>query len=224
MTIEEQLEPYVRHLHDQMRMMYAIPPVNVLSTEKLKEVKKMEAGPLSRESWSYIDPGRLSREEEIKFARDLEQAAKGKTLLSKPHPEECICPKCSSHPAHVLPAAVRIGDAERDETLALLDERLASGHITLAEFQARADAVLATTRRDELDHLVRDLPPVRKVVRAPAVPPARTWGNSPWWYVASALVFFLNAGFSGIVAGSWMLTVIFLACSVSVFCLWLAKR
>lgn len=169
MTIEEQLGQYVRFLHDQMRMIYAIPSVNMLDLGKLEEVKRMELGRLSQEPWPYIDPDGilqgskvLSRQEEIKFAEDLVRAAKDKTLLSKPHPQGCICPKCQSFPAHVLPIATRIGDAERDQALDFLRERFESGHITLTEFEARKDAALAATMRDELDYLIRDLPPAEK--------------------------------------------------------------
>lgn len=88
-----------------------------------------------------------------------------KTLLAKPHPAGCICPKCPDltiFPGTGILAKPRIGDADRDERLERLRIALGDGRITLEEFEARSTAVLAATMADELDYLVSDLPAVKK--------------------------------------------------------------
>lgn len=179
-SIEEQLFPYVEQLHDQMRKMYGIPPASMGSPAKLKKVKKeMYVGPFPEE---VLHPNLQSA-----FDFALGESAKGKSttvnvrgvhesvvipafavkekeLLSKPHPKGCICADHKREREMSVIPVLRIGDAERNETLALLDERLASGHITLAEFSARADGALAATMKSDLDALVRDLPAVEKKI------------------------------------------------------------
>ena len=53
---------------------------------------------------------------------------------------------------------LRIGDADRDQVIAVLREHTAAGRLTLGEFSDRAGAVVAARTRSELEPLVADLP------------------------------------------------------------------
>lgn len=68
------------------------------------------------------------------------------------------------------PPAVRVSDAERERTVAVLGEQHTLGRITYEEFTERMDRAYEARTRDELDALTRDLP-------APLPPsrPARRW-------------------------------------------------
>jgi hypothetical protein len=57
--------------------------------------------------------------------------------------------------------SLRIGDSERDATVAELQEHFAQGRLTLAEFNQRVDAVLAAKTQRDLDQIMSDLPHVR---------------------------------------------------------------
>jgi len=53
---------------------------------------------------------------------------------------------------------LRIGDAERDAALELLQSHYAAGRLSTEEFEERMSAVLAAHHQDELDALFTDLP------------------------------------------------------------------
>ena len=56
------------------------------------------------------------------------------------------------------PAPVRVSDAERERTVALLEEHWTAGRLTLAELEARAAEAYRAKRVAELWHAVRELP------------------------------------------------------------------
>lgn len=190
----ESLQAYADDLHRQMRMMYGIPPLNVLSPQKLKEAKKeMYTGPLPDDHYclgcehpgtvaTYSAGGQaaiISQNTAYYVAGrqgwEVSRAHEEKTLLSKPHPESCICPKCPKPDLRITLPVVRIGDAERDRTLEYLREMLAGGYLNPAEFDMRQDLALAAKIQDDLDALVRDLP--KPAVKA-AVPVADVSGRA----------------------------------------------
>lgn len=55
-------------------------------------------------------------------------------------------------------ADLRIGDADRDATAAILSEHFAQGRLTLDELTERLDAAFTATTRRELSRATRDLP------------------------------------------------------------------
>jgi hypothetical protein len=171
---------HAEKLHALMRMMYDLP--DVTPEKKPKEVKKdVEIGSLEQEiryeNFQAALDGALmlvaaGGTATINLKGSFESAVvkpeliKDKTLLSKPHPADCICPERKGK-AGIASTVKRIGDAERDACLALLDERLASGHLTLEEFQSRADKALTARNQHELDYLTQDLPGLPKPAAAP---------------------------------------------------------
>jgi len=142
----------IEKMHADMRAVYGI-LTPILEVSELKEAKKMDIGPLT-----------------VAYRQDF--PPKGKTLLSKPHPQECICPKCTAKTG-VVSTVRRIGDSERDACLALLQERHVSGHITLEEFESRKDKALAARTQPELDYLTQDLPRIPEKTVRPEPPPGR---------------------------------------------------
>jgi hypothetical protein len=60
--------------------------------------------------------------------------------------------------------AVRASDADRERTVALLRDHAVDGRLTLEEFADRMSVAYAARTNDELDQLVRDLPPARAQV------------------------------------------------------------
>lgn len=72
----------------------------------------------------------------------------------------------------------RIGDAERDEAVALLQEHLAAGRLDNTEFNDRLDTALEAKTQGELVPLFADLPGRRPGDPAPApVPAVRSVGT-----------------------------------------------
>ena len=70
---------------------------------------------------------------------------------------------------------LRIGDAERDATMALLRDHFVAGRLTLDELTERLDLVLAAKTQGQIDGLMADLPrPPR-----PASWSVTGWGGSP---------------------------------------------
>jgi Domain of unknown function (DUF1707)/Transcriptional regulator PadR-like family len=53
---------------------------------------------------------------------------------------------------------LRIGDADREATVAALGEHFARGRLTLEELAARLDVALTATRQSEIAQTTRDLP------------------------------------------------------------------
>jgi Domain of unknown function (DUF1707) len=69
---------------------------------------------------------------------------------------------------HARPA-VRASDAEREQTVALLQRSFADGRLTLAELEERAGAAYAAQTRAQLRDLTADLPDASKQPRRPRV-------------------------------------------------------
>ena len=68
---------------------------------------------------------------------------------------------------------LRIGDAERDATMALLRDHFVAGRLTLDELTERLDLVLAAKTQGQIDGLMADLPrPPRAAHREPPQPAA----------------------------------------------------
>jgi hypothetical protein len=58
----------------------------------------------------------------------------------------------------VPPPEMRIGDADREATAAILREHFAQGRLTLDEFITRLDATFTASTYAEIAHATRDLP------------------------------------------------------------------
>lgn len=84
---------------------------------------------------------------------------------------------------------LRIGDAERDEAVSLLQEHRVAGRLDQFEFDERLTRALSSRTRGELDALFRDLPgrrpapPAGSTAVAPAEPPAQSepHDGTPWY-------------------------------------------
>jgi DUF1707 SHOCT-like domain len=68
-------------------------------------------------------------------------------------------------------SAVRASDAEREQTVALLQRHFADGRLTQAKFEERAGAALAARTRDQLRALTADLPGADVRPARPAMAP-----------------------------------------------------
>lgn len=62
-----------------------------------------------------------------------------------------------------------------EQALAVLTAAVGDGHLTLAEFDRRSEAVVAARTAEELDATVRDLPRPSSVPRAPRAGLAASW-------------------------------------------------
>ena len=96
---------------------------------------------------------------------------------------------------------LRIGDAERDVTIAKLREHFAAGRLTLDELTERIDGALAAKTQGHIDSLTADLPRLR-----PPWPPARTHHPEPsdtGRYLVLMLLLFA--------IGAWLLMMAFMA-------------
>ncbi len=69
---------------------------------------------------------------------------------------------------HTRPA-VRASDAEREQTVALLQRSFADGRLTLAELEERAGTAYAARTRAQLRDLTADLPDANKQPKRPRV-------------------------------------------------------
>ena len=63
---------------------------------------------------------------------------------------------------------MRVGDAEREATVAELREHYASGRLTQEEFNERVDKAFAAKTRGDLTSVLRDLPSARPLATAGA--------------------------------------------------------
>jgi Domain of unknown function (DUF1707)/Cell wall-active antibiotics response 4TMS YvqF len=75
-------------------------------------------------------------------------------------------------PAVADEVAIRIADADRERTVAVLGEHHAAGRITYDEFVERMDKAFEARTRADLDTLTSDLPTART---APGPPKKRRW-------------------------------------------------
>jgi len=95
---------------------------------------------------------------------------------------------------------VRIGDAERDATMAQLREHFVAGRLTFDELSERIDAALTAKTQGHIDGLMADLPRPPKAARAEFGPvvPAQDAGR----FLVFALLLFALATWILIMA--WM--------------------
>jgi hypothetical protein len=96
---------------------------------------------------------------------------------------------------------LRIGDAERDATIAKLREHFAAGRLTLDELTERIDGALAAKTQGQIDALTADLPRLR-----PPWPPVRAHQTEPsdtGRYLVLMLLLFA--------IGAWLLMMAFMA-------------
>lgn len=85
-----------------------------------------------------------------------------------------------------MDAQMRIGDAERERTVAALQQYVSDGYLTLDEFSERSEAAYRARTRGELAVLTQDLAPDQ---RPPAPAPDRggIWGRPSWTPVTIAV-------------------------------------
>lgn len=95
---------------------------------------------------------------------------------------------------------VRVGHADRDRVIEILNSAAAEGRLTIEELESRIETASAARFESELDALIADLPAGQ---RAPATPPALVpTGRNGVLVPQGALV--LHAGWSNIIrAGRW---------------------
>jgi hypothetical protein len=67
-------------------------------------------------------------------------------------------------------AEIRIGDAEREQVAARLNEHVGAGRLDLAEYEERVDRVYAARTRADLEAVTADLPAPRAARPAPQLP------------------------------------------------------
>ncbi|GAA1585947.1 DUF1707 domain-containing protein [Kribbella karoonensis] len=83
-------------------------------------------------------------------------------------------------PTNDVPAKrVRIGDAERDQAVAMLSEHFVAGRLTQEEFEERSERATKARYADEFDVLFDELPRSAALQPVPAGPPARRSGPPP---------------------------------------------
>lgn len=88
------------------------------------------------------------------------------------------------------PSTIRIGDAEREQSVVLLGGHTALGRLTLTEFESRVDVVYAARTQPELDAVLADLPvPEPKLGWRPAALPKQGSPAPAWtpWAVTGAI-------------------------------------
>jgi len=85
---------------------------------------------------------------------------------------------------------VRIGDAERDQAVALLSEHFVAGRLTQAEFEERSEVVTRARYAGDLEPLFDDLPASRElqVAQGPASPRRRPGPPPPFLMLAPFLM------------------------------------
>ncbi|HEY1623548.1 MAG TPA: DUF1707 domain-containing protein [Streptosporangiaceae bacterium] len=97
---------------------------------------------------------------------------------------------------------LRIGDAERDATIAKLREHFAAGRLTLEELTERIDGALAAKTQGHIDALLGDLPRLR-AQWPPATQPAQYEPSDTGRYLVLMLLLFAIA--------AWLLMMAFMA-------------
>ncbi|TDD29783.1 DUF1707 domain-containing protein [Kribbella turkmenica] len=76
---------------------------------------------------------------------------------------------------------VRIGDAERDQAVAMLSDHFVAGRLTQDEFEDRSDQATRARYAGDLDLLFDDLPDPAELqlARSPWSPPGKAAGRPP---------------------------------------------
>jgi hypothetical protein len=111
---------------------------------------------------------------------------------------------------------IRIGDAERDQAVAVLSEHFVAGRLTQDEFEERSNQATRARYADDLSPLFADLPE-----SAASQPGPRTWspgfrpgqqgfrpGPPPFLWLAAVLIVGLVVG-TVTLAAPWILWVLF---------------
>jgi hypothetical protein len=114
---------------------------------------------------------------------DASSAARGPRILvvvtepsaPEPDPAEQAPQHPPGHPAK-RPVEPRIGDADRDQAVAFLQEHLANGRIEASEFDDRMSQALKAKTASELSALFEDLPEPRP----PSASDAAGYQAPPW--------------------------------------------
>lgn len=87
---------------------------------------------------------------------------------------------------HVLPGP-RVGDEQKNEYLERLREAAGGGYINLTETGARQDAMLKAESREDLERLVKDLPPYKPDLPGTKIYPEKKEPRA-WVYSAAAVM------------------------------------
>ncbi|MBN9107697.1 MAG: DUF1707 domain-containing protein [Pseudonocardia sp.] len=89
---------------------------------------------------------------------------------------------------HTARPGLRVGDAERERTEALLRTHVGAGRLDLPEFESRLDAVHAAHTQADLDAVTRDLPAPARAAR-PARAPRNLQRAAMWapWAAVGAI-------------------------------------
>jgi len=111
---------------------------------------------------------------------------------------------------------IRIGDAERDQAVAVLSEHFVAGRLTQDEFEERSNQATRARYADDLSPLFADLPE-----SAASQPGPRTWspgfrpgpqgfrpGPPPFLWLAAVLIIGLVVG-TVTLAAPWILWLLF---------------
>ncbi|HEX3206635.1 MAG TPA: DUF1707 domain-containing protein [Propionibacteriaceae bacterium] len=95
---------------------------------------------------------------------------------STPEPEPAEAPQQQPADPTTRPMEPRIGDADRDQAVAFLQEHMAQGRIDASEFDDRMSQALKAKRASELAVLFDDLPEPRP----PSLGSRATFQPPPW--------------------------------------------
>ncbi|GEL26210.1 hypothetical protein PSU4_51640 [Pseudonocardia sulfidoxydans NBRC 16205] len=94
-------------------------------------------------------------------------------------------------PENTARPGLRVGDAERERTEALLRTHVGAGRLDLPEFESRLDAVYAARTQADLDAVTRDLPasPPAAAAQRPQRPQKDLQRAAMWapWAVVGAI-------------------------------------
>lgn len=99
---------------------------------------------------------------------------------------------------------IRVGTAEREETVQVLGSAMADGRLTMAEYEARVDSVLGSVTRGELAMVTADLPVVQEDRNLEAERDKAEWREylEEWqWWIGSAIIMTGIWGFQSISEG-----------------------
>ncbi|GAB3496467.1 DUF1707 SHOCT-like domain-containing protein [Amycolatopsis cihanbeyliensis] len=86
------------------------------------------------------------------------------------------------------PDAIRVGTAEREETVRVLGDHFAQGRLAVEEYEERVDTALRAGVRADLRQLVDDLPEPQPAFLLPPAPPAPPGPPAPRPAAEPALV------------------------------------
>ena len=110
---------------------------------------------------------------------------------------------------------LRVSDADRERTVALLREHHAVGRLTAEEFHERMDRAYAAKTRGDLDELLADLPAI-DLYRLPSagIQPTRRRGSGPLRLAENSLVTARTGPWLTWAAGSALLAAVWLVVGV----------